>query len=66
METMTITFPVTKESIKFIRKALNEAQVLGFDVTAYLDQLEKSEVYVQIAELEARLAELKKLKKDNN
>lgn len=62
MDTMTITFPVTKDSIGFIRKALNEAQTLGFDVEAYLKQLEGKELDVEIADLEAKVAELKKLR----
>jgi len=39
MKTITLTIPITKESVAFIQKALGEAQALGFPVEEYTKQI---------------------------
>lgn len=62
MKTITLTIPITKESLAFIQKALGEAQALGFPVEEYTKQIELASVEFEIADKEAELVELNKLK----
>lgn len=62
MKTITLTVPITKESVAFINKALSEAQALGFPVEDYQRQIELASIAFEIADKEAELVELNKLK----
>lgn len=62
MKTITLTVPITKESVAFINKALSEAQALGFPVEDYQKQIELASIEFEIADKEAELVELNKLK----
>ncbi len=62
MKTITLTIPITKESVAFINKALSEAQALGFPIEDYQKQIELASIEFEIADKEAELVELNKLK----
>lgn len=62
MKTITLALPRSKESVAFIQKALGQAQALGFPVEEYTKQIELASVEFEIADKEAELVELNKLK----
>lgn len=62
MKTITLTIPITKESVAFIQKALGEAQALGFPIEDYQKQIELASTEFEIEDKQVELAELNKLK----
>lgn len=62
MKTITLTIPITKESVAFINKALSEAQALGFPVEDYQRQIELASIEFEIEDKQVELTELNKLK----
>ena len=62
MKTITLTIPITKESVAFINKALSEAQALGFPIEDYQKQIELASIEFEIEDKQVELTELNKLK----
>lgn len=64
MKTITLTIPITKESVAFINKALSEAQTLGFPVEEYQKQIELASIEFEIEDKQAELDNLSAIKEE--
>lgn len=58
-QTITFTVPVTKESVAFIKQALQSAANSGFETEEYMKQIEIAELNFEIADKEAEVTILK-------